>query len=53
MRGDMLLKINNTELNKAEELAKVVRQHQGKQVEVEYERDGEKASTKVQINARN
>jgi hypothetical protein len=53
MRGDMLLKINNTELNKAEELAKVVRQYQGKQVEIEYERDGEKASTKAQVNARN
>lgn len=53
MRGDMLLKLNNIELNKAEELAKVVRQYQGKQVEVEYKRDGEKVSTKAQINARN
>ncbi len=53
MRGDMLLKLNNTELNKAEELAKVVREHQGKQVEVEYERDGVKATTKAQINTKN
>jgi hypothetical protein len=53
MRGDMLLKLNNTELNKAEELAKVVREYQGKQVEVEYERDGVKATTKAQINTRN
>lgn len=53
MRGDMLLKLNNIALNKAEELAKVVRQYQGKQVEVEYERDGKKATTKAQINTRN
>lgn len=51
-RGDMLLKINDTELNKAEELSKVVRQHQGKTVKIVYERDGHPAIADATINQR-
>lgn len=52
-RGDMLLKLNDIELNKAEELAKVVRQYQGKNVAIAYERDGEAKTTQATINSRN
>ena len=51
-RGDMLLKLNDTELNKAEELAKVVRQYQGKSVKIVYERDGQLATADATINQR-
>jgi len=51
-RGDMLLKLNDTELNKAEELAKVVRQYQGKTVKIAYERDGQSATANANINQR-
>lgn len=52
MRGDMLLKLNDIELNKAAELAKVVRQLQGQKVAMEYERDGEKAMAQAHLNTR-
>ena len=51
-RGDVLLKLANNKLNKPEELSNVVRQHQGKEVAVEFERNGTKNTTKTQINAR-
>ena len=52
-RGDMLLKVNDTELNKAEELAKIVRQYQGKNVAIAYERDGVTKTAQATINKRN
>jgi hypothetical protein len=52
MRGDMLLKINDTDLNKAEELSSVVREHQGKSVVIAYEREGVTSTAKAQINQR-
>lgn len=52
-RGDTLLKLNDAKLNKAEELAKVVRQYQGKNVTIAYERDGEAKTTQATINKRN
>jgi PDZ domain len=52
LRGDMLLKLNDTDLNKAEELSKVVREHQGKSVAIAYERDGVMNTVKAQINQR-
>ena len=51
-RGDVLLKLANNKLNKPEELSNVVRQHQGKEVAVEFERNGTKNTTKTQINGR-
>ena len=51
-RGDMLLKLNDSELNKADELSKTVRQYQGQVVAVAYERGGESAVTKATINSR-
>ena len=52
LRGDMLLKLNDTELNKAEELSKVVREHQGKNVAIAYEREGLQAIANAKINKR-
>ena len=52
-RGDVLLKLANNQLNKPEELSAVVRKHQGQEVAVEYERNGEKNTAKAQINSRN
>ena len=52
-RGDMLLKVNDAELNKAEELAKIVRQYQGKNVAIAYERDGVTKTAQATINKRN
>ncbi len=52
-RGDMLLKVNDTELNKAEELAKIVRQYQGKSVTIAYERDGDAKTAQATLNTRN
>jgi PDZ domain len=51
-RGDSLLKIGNVELNKPEELSKVVREFQGKNVAIEYEREGVKAVTTAKVNQR-
>ena len=51
-RGDVLLKLANNKLNKPEELSNVVRQHQGQEVAVEFERNGEKNTTKTQINTK-
>ena len=51
-RGDVLLKLANNQLNKPEELSNVVRQHQGQEVAVEFERNGEKNVTKTLINAK-
>ena len=51
-RGDVLLKLANNKLNKPEELSNVVRQHQGQEVVVEFERNGEKNTTKTQINTK-
>ena len=53
MRGDMLLKLADNQLNKPEELSSVVRKYQGQEVTVEYERNGQKAMTKAQVNAKN
>ena len=53
VRGDVLLKIANAELNKPEELSGVVRQFQGQKVAIEYERDGKKSIATAQINSRN
>ena len=51
-RGDSLLKINETELNKPEELSGVVRKLQGKKVLIAYERDGQPATADATINQR-
>lgn len=53
MRGDTLLKLADNQLNKPEELSAMVREHQGQEVALEYERNGEKNSAKAQINRRN
>ncbi len=53
LRGDVLLKLADNPLNKAAELSAVVQKNQGKQVAVEYERNGEKAMAMAQINSRN
>ena len=52
-RGDSLLKINETELNKPEELSGVVRKLQGQKVAIAYEHEGEVKTTQATINARN
>ncbi|MBX9676730.1 MAG: PDZ domain-containing protein [Methylotenera sp.] len=52
VRGDTLLKLAGNSLNKPEELSMVVRKHQGQEVAVEYERNGEKSMAMAQINAR-
>ncbi len=52
LRGDTLLKLAGNKLNKPEELSAMVRQHQGKEVELEFERNGEKSIANAQINAR-
>ena len=51
-RGDVLLKLANNKLNKPEELSNVVRQHQGQEVAVEFERNGKKNTTKTQISTK-
>ncbi len=53
MRGDVLHKISDIELNKPEEFSAVVRKFQGQNVAIEYERDGVNSMTKAQINSRN
>ncbi len=53
VRGDVLMKVAGNELNKPEELSSIVRQYQGQDVAIEYERAGEKNVAKAQINSRN
>ena len=53
LRGDVLLKISDVELNKPEELSSVVRKFQGQDVVIEYARNDVKVATKAQINSRN
>ena len=50
LRGDVLLKISDVELNKPEELSPLVRKFQGQNVAIEYERGGNKNIAKAQIN---
>jgi len=52
-RGDVLLKIKDVELGKPEELSSVVRQFQGQNVAIEYEREGTKNIAEAHINSRN
>ena len=52
-RGDMLLKINESDLNKAEELSGVVRKLQGQKVAITYQHEGEVKTTQATINTRN
>jgi PDZ domain len=52
VRGDVLTKIADVELNKPEELSAIVGKNQGKNVLIEYERDEVKVATKAQINSR-
>lgn len=53
VRGDVLTKIADVELNKPDELSSVVRKLQGQNVLIEYARNDVKATTKAQINAKN
>ncbi len=52
VRGDVLTKIADVEMNKPEELSALVVKNQGKNVLIEYERDALKVATKAQINSR-
>jgi PDZ domain len=52
LKGDVLRKIGNVEVNKAEELSNVVRQHQGKEVALTFERGEETKTAKAKINKR-
>jgi hypothetical protein len=52
-RGDVLYKINDVILNKPEELPSLVRQLQGQNVTIEYEREGAMNIAQAQINTRN
>jgi membrane-associated protease RseP (regulator of RpoE activity) len=51
-RGDVLYKINDVILNKPEELPSLVRQLQGQNVTIEYEREGAMNIAKAKINQR-
>ncbi len=51
-RGDTLYKIANVDVNKPEELSSLVRQYQGQNVAIDYERAGQKNTANAQINAR-
>lgn len=53
VRGDVIYKIGSTTLNKPEDLSPAVRQLQGQNVAIEYERDGAKAITTAKINVKN
>jgi len=53
IRGDVLTKIANVELNKPEELSVLVRKFQGQNIAIEYEREGNKAIVATQINNSN
>ena len=52
LRGDHLLKIGETELQNPEELSAIVRQYQGKTVEISYEREGALFTTAATLNSR-
>jgi S1-C subfamily serine protease len=52
LRGDVLRKIGDIELQKPEELSAAAKQYQGKTVEIAYERGGESAITKATLNSR-
>ncbi len=52
LRGDVLRKIGDIELQKPEELSAAARQYQGKTVEIAYERGGEPEITKLTLNSR-
>jgi len=52
LRGDVLRKIGDIELQKPEELSAAARQYQGKTVEIAYERSGEPATTTATLNSR-
>lgn len=51
-RGDMLLKINEAELNKADELSGLVRKLQGQKVAITYQHEGQVKTTQATINTR-
>jgi PDZ domain len=53
VRGDVLFKIGDVELNKPEELSPLVRKFQGQNVAIEYEREGNKNVANAQLNSRN
>jgi S1-C subfamily serine protease len=53
VRGDILFKIGDVELNKPEELSPLVRKFQGQNVAIEYEREGNKNVANAQLNSRN
>ena len=53
VRGDTLHKLADIELNKPEELSPLVRQFQGQNVVIDYEREGVMNVVKAQINSRN
>jgi hypothetical protein len=52
LRGDVLHKISDVELNRPEELSSIVRKFQGQNVVIEYARNDVKVATKAQINQR-
>jgi hypothetical protein len=51
-RGDVLYRLDGVALEKAEGLSRVVRDRQGKTVEIEYAREGQAAIAGAQINKR-
>lgn len=51
-RGDVLLTLANTKLEKPEDLSKLVAKHQGQTVEISYERDGVAYTTQATIAKR-
>jgi hypothetical protein len=53
VRGDILYKFAETELNKPEALSPLVRKFQGQNVAIEYEREGLMKIARAQINTRN
>ncbi|MEQ1599346.1 MAG: PDZ domain-containing protein [Methylotenera sp.] len=52
VRGDILHKLADTELNKPDELSPLVRKFQGQNVVIQYEREGVMNIAKAQINQR-
>lgn len=51
-RGDVLLKISDTELDRPEELSAVVNKFQGQKVAIQYGREGGNNTTQAQLNRR-
>jgi PDZ domain len=51
-RGDTIIKIAETEVDKPEDLSKIVVKNQGQKVAIEYTREGEKTVTNADINKR-